>query len=329
MVGTTSEAPVKQAEPVGVAADGQRPRPWLAALALVIVALLAWWLARDAAPPAGHGDRSAAATLWLVNEDGTLRITGRVDSAATRDRLLSALQATFGADRVTGEIAIDPAAGPGLWVDRLPALLPSLTVPGVEARFTGKTVAIGGLLLPEERRQIRASAEAAYPSGFMFAALPDRDAELLRTATEKALSALAGLPNNYTAPELVAALNLAVIRFETGQHTLEPASEEMLVRAAEAIRAAPAGTRLEIGGHTDNVGDEAANLVLSRQRAEAVLDVLVKNGVDPAMLTAKGYGDRRPIARNDTKLGRYQNRRIEFTVVELPSAPPADAGGSQ
>jgi outer membrane protein OmpA-like peptidoglycan-associated protein len=71
---------------------------------------------------------------------------------------------------------------------------------------------------------------------------------------------------------------------------------------------------IEIGGHTDNTGDAAANVALSQQRADAVRTYLIQQGVPEAMLVAKGYGDARPIAGNDTEEGRFHNRRIEFTA---------------
>ena len=88
-------------------------------------------------------------------------------------------------------------------------------------------------------------------------------------------------------------------------------SEDLIKRAADAIKAAPAGLRLEIGGHTDSTGDTAANLQLSQVRAEAVRDELIQLGVSPQMLIAKDYGGTKPIASNETEAGRFQNRRIE------------------
>ena len=73
---------------------------------------------------------------------------------------------------------------------------------------------------------------------------------------------------------------------------------------------------LEIAGYTDNTGDAAANVALSQHRAEAVRNVLVLAGVDPAMLVAKGYGSANPIASNDTLDGRFRNRRIEYHVLK-------------
>ncbi len=72
---------------------------------------------------------------------------------------------------------------------------------------------------------------------------------------------------------------------------------------------------IEIGGHTDNTGDAAANVALSQARADAVRNALLKAGVDPANLVAKGYGSAQPVASNDLLEGRFRNRRIEYRVV--------------
>jgi outer membrane protein OmpA-like peptidoglycan-associated protein len=73
--------------------------------------------------------------------------------------------------------------------------------------------------------------------------------------------------------------------------------------------------RIEIGGHTDNVGKPASNLKLSLDRANAVRDYLIGKGINPERLTAKGYGMTEPIAENNTEEGRAQNRRTEVKIL--------------
>lgn len=73
---------------------------------------------------------------------------------------------------------------------------------------------------------------------------------------------------------------------------------------------------VEIGGHTDNIGDEAANHRLSQRRADAIRDYLVKKGVNENRILAKGYGEKSPLASNDTEAGRAKNRRTEVKVIE-------------
>jgi outer membrane protein OmpA-like peptidoglycan-associated protein len=139
-------------------------------------------------------------------------------------------------------------------------------------------------------------------------------AEQARLAQAKALAALSSLGTGFTAQDLATALNMNVISFESGSAQIPTQSFDFLNKAAEALKAAPSGTILEVAGHTDSVGSEASNMDLSLQRSNAVRDYLISQGVDPQELEATGYGQSRPIATNDTTEGRFRNRRIEFTV---------------
>jgi outer membrane protein OmpA-like peptidoglycan-associated protein/uncharacterized protein YidB (DUF937 family) len=136
----------------------------------------------------------------------------------------------------------------------------------------------------------------------------------VRTASEKASAALAALKPGFSAQGLTSALNLEIINFPTGSAQIPDSSTAFLDKAAEVMKQAPSGTVIQIAGHTDNVGDPAAKMTLSQQRAEAVRDYLIQRGVPAAELTARGFGDTQPVASNDTEEGRFHNRRIEFTV---------------
>ena len=74
--------------------------------------------------------------------------------------------------------------------------------------------------------------------------------------------------------------------------------------------------KVEISGHTDNVGNDNANQLLSEQRAKAVYEFLVNEGCDPKLLQWKGYGKNKPIADNQTEEGRQKNRRVELRFVK-------------
>jgi outer membrane protein OmpA-like peptidoglycan-associated protein len=102
--------------------------------------------------------------------------------------------------------------------------------------------------------------------------------------------------------------------FETGKANLEPESYAVLDELV-AYLLRKDDERIEIGGHTDNVGKPAANVKLSLERAQAVMDYLVAKGIDPARLTAKGYGMSVPIDDNKTEEGRAQNRRTEVKIL--------------
>jgi outer membrane protein OmpA-like peptidoglycan-associated protein len=101
------------------------------------------------------------------------------------------------------------------------------------------------------------------------------------------------------------------VNFDTGKSTIKPDSAKTLDDAAGALKVA-ADLKIEVGGHTDNVGTPEANLKLSEERAKAVMAALVERGVKADRLTAKGYGQTTPIADNRTEDGRAKNRRVEL-----------------
>ena len=75
--------------------------------------------------------------------------------------------------------------------------------------------------------------------------------------------------------------------------------------------------KLNIGGHTDDVGDDAMNMTLSQNRADAVANYLISHGVNPMKVTAKGFGETLPVDTNKSEKGRTRNRRVEFKVEFL------------
>ncbi len=110
------------------------------------------------------------------------------------------------------------------------------------------------------------------------------------------------------------------IQFQTGSATLTADSEPILAAIAELMGEYPDIARIAVEGHTDDVGREADNLALSRERALAVARWLVARGVDERRLEVHGYGPRRPKASNDDEAGRMQNRRVEFTIIRRDAA---------
>jgi outer membrane protein OmpA-like peptidoglycan-associated protein len=75
--------------------------------------------------------------------------------------------------------------------------------------------------------------------------------------------------------------------------------------------------KIELSGHTDNSGIETENKILSENRAKAVMEYLVSNGIEAARLTAKGFGSAKSIADNKTEEGKQKNRRTEFVVTGI------------
>ena len=105
------------------------------------------------------------------------------------------------------------------------------------------------------------------------------------------------------------------VNFEFNQSTLLPESETALGAIGEVLTNYPT-LQIEIGGHTDSVGPDGYNLVLSQARAETVRNYLAEQfGIDPSRLVATGYGETQPVASNANATGRTLNRRVEFSAI--------------
>lgn len=122
------------------------------------------------------------------------------------------------------------------------------------------------------------------------------------------------LTMRYEREEFTKPFVLDDVQFATGSATLTPDSHARLDAMVEFMTHKKA-TRLEISGHTDNVGRKAVNKKLSQQRADAVRGYLVSKGIVADRIKAVGYGDEKPIAPNDTSEGRRKNRRIEAVAM--------------
>lgn len=103
------------------------------------------------------------------------------------------------------------------------------------------------------------------------------------------------------------------VLFATGSAELLPISEPELNRLSELLERYPE-LKIKINGHTDSVGDDESNLLLSENRAKAVLNYLVDKGIAANRLRYEGFGENKPVASNDTPEGRKENRRTEFEM---------------
>ncbi len=111
------------------------------------------------------------------------------------------------------------------------------------------------------------------------------------------------------------AVVLKNVFYETGNFKLKNESKSELDRLVKFLEINP-NVKLEIAGHTDNVGSDANNLDLSQKRATEIVNYLIAAGIDKTRLKAKGYGASKPIADNSTDEGRAQNRRTEVSIID-------------
>ncbi len=106
------------------------------------------------------------------------------------------------------------------------------------------------------------------------------------------------------------------IQFETNKAILKDFSMITLNEVVRNMKEHPQVTLVEVGGHTDTDGDEDTNLMLSENRAKAVVAYLVSQGIDHHRLKARGFGETVPVKSNDTEAGKADNRRVEFRIVK-------------
>ena len=169
----------------------------------------------------------------------------------------------------------------------------------------------------------RAAAEAqqrAAQTDAERARLAADEANRLRAQSEQEKAALKEqlrqqlntiLETRSTARGLI--VNMSDVLFDTAKYTLRPGAREKMAKVSGILLAHPS-LRIEVEGHTDSVGGEEYNQRLSEQRAAAVRDYLVQNGIPMSNVTAVGFGKTRPVVSNDTAAGRQQNRRVELVV---------------
>ena len=106
------------------------------------------------------------------------------------------------------------------------------------------------------------------------------------------------------------------IFFDLDAYALKPESKVELNKLIVFLKENPT-LQIEIGGHTDNTGSTEHNKKLSDDRSQSVEDYLTKNGINPKLITSKGYGETQPIAPNNSDAGRAQNRRTEFKIIKV------------
>ncbi len=109
------------------------------------------------------------------------------------------------------------------------------------------------------------------------------------------------------------------IQFEIDKDDIKPESHGLLNEIVQVLRDNPQIKKVDVNGHTDDDGEEGYNQDLSDRRAKAVVAYLTSHGIDASRLTAKGFGESKPIADNSTSAGREKNRRVEFLIVEQDS----------
>jgi outer membrane protein OmpA-like peptidoglycan-associated protein len=167
----------------------------------------------------------------------------------------------------------------------------------------------------------RAEAQAQAVRADTLRVKAEQDRTALRATLLRQFSEI--LDTRDTARGLI--VNVGDVLFETGRYQLRPAAREKLARFSGIVLAHP-GLTIQAEGFTDSTGTDEINERLSQQRATAVGDYLITQGVTSDRIATRGYGPRFPAASNDTREGRQQNRRVELVVSgEVIGTPISEA----
>ncbi len=229
---------------------------------------------------------------------GQVVASGTVADEASKTAVLAKLREVYGADKVLDQITIGQVTTPANWGDYVQKLItPDLKqVSKGQLKIDGTTVSVRGEVANEAQRQRIASDFA--------------------TRLNPTYTVTNGLRVS-AADQGVLDRTLAnrIVEFESGQAVLTPAGRAILDEMGAAMLKLK-GQKVEIIGHTDNVGLRTSNQNLSQARAEAVRNYLAGKGIPAETLVASGSGPDRPIASNDTVEGRARNRRIEFRMAQ-------------
>ncbi|HUB82118.1 MAG TPA: OmpA family protein [Bryobacteraceae bacterium] len=201
-----------------------------------------------------------------------------------------------------------------------------------QARMQAEELKSEAQTAAEQAAQAKAAADAARQQALAEQAAATAEADRLRQANQQSEAEKAQLRERLkqqfnailetreTARGLI--VNISDVLFDFDRYTLKPGAREKLAKVSGILLAYP-GLKIQLEGHTDSVGSDDYNMKLSKERADAVYDYLVSQGVSADGLSSVGLGKSGPVASNDTAEGRQQNRRVEMVV----SGEPIGIGG--
>jgi OOP family OmpA-OmpF porin len=229
---------------------------------------------------------------------GQILVSGTVPDEASKATMLARVRELYGAERVVDQLAIGNVSLPPNWNGYVQKLLGAnlkLVSKGM-LKIDGNNVTIRGEVANEAQRQQIAS---------------DIASSLNPTYTVNNGLRVSAAEQNL----LDATLDKRIIEFDSGKATLTPSGKAILDEMAGALQKVK-DKKVEVIGHTDNIGLRESNLALSQARAEAVRGYLSEKGIRPDMIAVSGQGPDRPVADNASPDGRARNRRIEFRVTQ-------------
>lgn len=288
----------------------------MALSALAFVILCYWCLTRDhsmagAAAVAPTATMALAAPSFNANiSGGKVTLDGTLPDEATKAGLITRARELYGEGNYIDHLKIASVAKPG-WLASLAGLLPALKLKdhpngGIEVDGHGVVNLTGQVASQEVRTGIVSEVTKTVPTSW-------RINDLMVVSSGPALSDKALEAQTVVNKELVG----KIIEFDTGKAPVRQGANGTMVLDQVATILGKYDFPFEIGGHTDNRGNPAGNQKLSQDRANAVKAWLASKGIAASRMSAAGYGDKKPVADNNTPEGLQRNRRIEFGIREI------------
>ena len=190
----------------------------------------------------------------------------------------------------------------------------------VEGRAVAESAQARAEMAADQARQEAQSADQDAQRARVEAQTARREADQIRREREEELNRLQQalgqlVETRRTALGLVMNLDDRSIQFDFDKATLRPQNRELLSRIAGVLLTSQ-GYRVQVYGHTDDIGSEEYNRGLSEQRAQAVRDYMVEAGIDPGIIGTKGFGKSNPLVPASTPQARQKNRRVEIGIVD-------------
>jgi outer membrane protein OmpA-like peptidoglycan-associated protein len=260
----------------------------------------------------GSGGQPTSSTLAtpkpsqfsLTRSGNTLTVSAEVPDDATEQSVLAAVHDVVGTDvDVVDEVTVsEGAVAPD--AEALAALAVAAGTEGdYSYQYDGDLLTLLGTATTEKARDaVTAAAAEVVPEGAV-----NNQIQVYDPSEAPACQTLDS--------ELIQILKRTPIRFETRSAKLDDTARTAVQNISDLVRACPPAD-LRIAGYTDSLGTDNVNDPLSRDRAKAVEDALVKAGVDRGRLHSVGFGASSPVASNQTEEGRAENRRVEVSVQE-------------
>jgi peptidoglycan-binding protein ArfA len=253
------------------------------------------------------------APLSITRSGNNITLHGDLPSAAAKESLVNAVKGSAGSNiNITDKTRVNPDINSLDFSNAGPVFKAAASIPDFNFAVKGDTITLSGTAASGDQQEaVEQAADAAWHNLNIVDTM-SISGPVVPTGSAGPAPAPGGKGNacSNLSSDVKA---LGPITFASDTFTLTPAGVQTLGQVADKLKACP-GAKVTVKGYTDNTGNDAINLPLSENRADAVVDFLIARGVTRDHLTAKGFGSADPVADNGNAEGQGKNRRVEIAV---------------